>query len=90
MLGGRIEERAFMGGVGFFVDGHLVVGVIDDALCVRVADDEYDHHLGLSAVGPFQFAGRPVAGWLTVAGAQLDDEALASWIEVAEAGWRAG
>ena len=82
------EEKPFLGGIGFFDGGRLIVGVVNDSLCVRVPDESEPIGLDEPGVGPFLFAGRPVAGWLSVEGQPLDDSTLAAWVEVGEKGWR--
>ena len=77
-----------MGGTGFYSDDRLIVGVVREALCVRVSEEGAEPHITGSEVGPFLFAGRPVTGWLSIEGEPLDDTSLAAWVEVAETGWR--
>jgi len=71
-------------GAGYFVDGLLVVAVIDDDLCVNVGRDEWEETLAADGVRPLLFADLPVPGWVMVEGASVaGEESLVGWIESA-------
>lgn len=71
-----VAEARFLSGTGFFVSGRLVVAVVKEGLCARLADLDDEEHLG----APLEFAGRPVAGWTTLTLDQLDSELLERWV----------
>lgn len=76
-----VEERAMFGGLSFLLHGNLACGVIGDDLCVRVGVDDYEEALAKPGAREFDFSGRPMRGWVMVAGNTLDEEeALDSWV----------
>ena len=81
---GELTEGRVLDGDGYFVDGLLVVAVIDDDLCVNVGTDDWEETLAGGGVHPLLFADVPVPGWVMVDGASIaGDESLAGWIESA-------
>jgi TfoX/Sxy family transcriptional regulator of competence genes len=79
--GGETEKQMF-GGLAFLVDGNMCVGVIGEELIARVGLDATDAALERPGSRLFDFSGRPMKGWITVAPDALeDDDALAGWID---------
>lgn len=76
------SEKKMFGGVGFMLRGNMACGVNKDDLIVRVGPDRYDEALAQPNSGPFDFTGRPMRGWVTVApGGYESDHDLASWVQ---------
>ncbi len=67
-LAGRrdVVEKRMFGGVAFMVRGHMSVGVVGDALMVRLAPDDSASFLSEPHVRPMDFTGRPLKGFLYV------------------------
>ncbi|GAA1820394.1 TfoX/Sxy family protein [Planosporangium flavigriseum] len=80
-----VAERRMFGGLVFFLYGNMVVGVLGDDLMARVGPDNTDAALTRPGVRAFDFTGRAMRGWVFVAGDELDDDALDSWIADASA-----
>ncbi|HEU5112808.1 MAG TPA: hypothetical protein VFU96_05780 [Acidimicrobiia bacterium] len=81
---GELSEGRVLDGDGYFVDGHLVVAVMGDDLCINVGREKWDDTLAVDGVRPLLFADLPVPGWVMVDGASVaGDESLAGWIESA-------
>ena len=77
---GLTEKRMF-GGLAFLINGNMSVGVHASELIVRIAPDQSDALLRENGVRLFDVTGRPMKGWLLVAGSVLEDDAsLAKWI----------
>ena len=78
----NIEEKKMFGGVGFLLNGNMLVGVWKDSLIVRLGLDGYEDALLESHVREFDITGKPMKGWVMVEpeGIQSDDQ-LAGWIE---------
>jgi quercetin dioxygenase-like cupin family protein len=77
-----IEEKQMVGGVGFLLNGNLLVGVRKDSLLVRLGPGQSAEALKGPHVSEFNIAGRPMKGWLLVAppGVGGDDQ-LSAWVQ---------
>src|SRR5262252_11110040 len=76
-----IEEKKMFGGVGFLLNGNLLVGVWKDSLIVRRGPDEGEEALKEPHVSEFDITGRAMKGWVLVGPeAVKDDEQLRGWI----------
>jgi TfoX/Sxy family transcriptional regulator of competence genes len=80
----EVTEKKMFGGLAFLTHGNMTVGVHGDDLIARIDPARTDAALARPGVRPFDITGRPMRGWILVAGEALDDGALDSWI--AEAG----
>jgi TfoX/Sxy family transcriptional regulator of competence genes len=83
-LPGVTDKRMF-GGLAFLTEGNMTVGVVGDDLLVRVGRDAEDEALARPGARRFDMTGRPMAGWVVVDGAMLDDDALLDWLDRARA-----
>ncbi len=78
----NIEEKKMFGGVGFLLNGNLLVGVWKDSLCVRLGPDQAEEALLESHVEKFDITGRPMKGWVLVEPeGVVADEQLSDWIQ---------
>jgi TfoX/Sxy family transcriptional regulator of competence genes len=77
-----IEEKKMFGGIGFLLNGNMLVGVWKDALIVRLGPEDGDEALREPHVKEFDITGRAMKGWVLVepGGVEGDDQ-LAGWIE---------
>ena len=78
----NVEEKKMFGGVGFLLNGNLLMGVWKDSLCVRLGPDQAEEALLEPHVREFDITGRPMKGWVLVEpeGVEGDDQ-LAGWIQ---------
>ena len=78
----NVEEKKMFGGVGFLLNGNMLVGVWRDSLIVRLGPDEADEALKEPHVKEFDITGRPMKGWVLVEpeGVQHDDQ-LKGWVQ---------
>jgi TfoX/Sxy family transcriptional regulator of competence genes len=77
-----ITEKRMFGGIAFLHRGNMAVGVNSDDLMVRVGPDNTDAALARPGTRVFDMPGRPMRGWILVAGTALtEDDALAEWID---------
>jgi len=78
----NVEEKKMFGGVGFLLNGNLLVGVWKDSLCVRLGPEQAEKALPEPHVKEFDITGRPMKGWVLVEpeGVQHDDQ-LKGWIQ---------
>jgi hypothetical protein len=70
------------GGIGFLLNGNMLVGVWKDCLIVRLGDDQGEEALLEPHVREFDITGRPMKGWVLVQpeGVEADDQ-LKEWIK---------
>jgi len=77
-----VEEKKMFGGVGFLLNGNMLVGVWKDSLIVRVDPEEGVEMLKEPHVGAFDVTGRPMKGWLLVRPAGIEEDgSLKEWID---------
>ena len=62
----NIEEKKMFGGIGFLLNGNLLVGVWKDSLCVRLGPEQAEEALPEPHVREFDITGRPMKGWVLV------------------------
>ena len=70
----NIEEKKMFGGVGFLLNGNMLVGVWEDSLIVRLGPDAYDDALLEPHVKEFDITGRPMKGWGMVQPEGVEDD----------------
>ncbi|MEV0903305.1 TfoX/Sxy family protein [Streptomyces hokutonensis] len=77
-----ITEKRMFGGIAFLRSGNMAVGVTGDDLMVRVGPDATDAALARPGTRIFDMTGRPMRGWIVVAGSAVaEDDALGEWID---------
>jgi TfoX/Sxy family transcriptional regulator of competence genes len=78
----NVHEKKMFGGVGFLLNGNMLVGVWKDSLIVRLGPEEGDEALLEPHVREFDITGRAMKGWVLVApeGVENDDQ-LREWIK---------
>src|SRR3954467_7159003 len=77
----NVEERMMFGGIGFLLNGNLLVGVWKDSLIARLGPDEGEVALREPHVKEFDITGRPMRNWVLVGPEGVeDDEQLSAWI----------
>lgn len=78
---GGVETRRMIGTLVWMIDGRMALGVLGECLVVRLSPAEAQGLLDPPGVRVFDFTGRPMRGWLTVASERLrDEDALADWV----------
>ena len=84
LIDGRdgVTERKMFGGIAWMVNGHMTVGTLGEDLMVRLDRDDAERALTETHVGPMDFTGRPMRGFIKVDAAGIaDDGALGRWID---------
>ena len=77
----NVEEKRMFGGVGFLLNGHMLVGVWKDSLIARLGPDGGDKALREPFVREFDITGRAMKGWVIVVPEGLEeDDQLSGWI----------
>jgi TfoX/Sxy family transcriptional regulator of competence genes len=78
----NIEEKKMFGGIGFLLNGNMLVGVWKDSLIVRLGPDDGDEALKEPHVREFDITGRAMKGWVLVDPEGIeDDDSLSGWIQ---------
>jgi TfoX/Sxy family transcriptional regulator of competence genes len=79
----HIEEKKMFSGVGFLLNGNLLVGVRKDSLLVRLAPEQTEEALKEAHVSEFKITGRgTMKGWIVVSLEAIeDDDQLNGWIQ---------
>src|SRR2546423_2177725 len=75
-----IEEKKMFGGVGFLLNGNMLVGVWKDSLIARLGPDEGDEALKEPHVKAFNITGRPMKGWVLVTPERTAEDQLNDWV----------
>jgi hypothetical protein len=79
-----LTEKKMFGGICFLLGGNMVCGVLGDDLIMRVGAAQYATSLAQPGAQVFDFSGKPMAGWVTVAPAgYAAAENLARWVKLA-------
>ncbi|MGD0960173.1 MAG: TfoX/Sxy family protein [Methylomonas sp.] len=77
-------EKRMFGGVCFTLNGNMLCGVVKDKLMVRVGPSAYDEALKQPHARVMDFSGRPMRGYVFIAGAGLaENESLSYWLGLA-------
>ena len=70
------------GGVAWMVNGNMACGTLGEDLMVRLDREDAEMALTEDHVGPMEFTGRPMRGFVTVEAAGVEDDAdLGRWVE---------
>jgi hypothetical protein len=78
---GVVDKKMF-GGVGFLLNGNMLVGVWEYSLIARLGPEPAAAALREPHVRPFDVTGRPMKGWVIVDPDGIDTDAeLRGWIE---------
>jgi TfoX/Sxy family transcriptional regulator of competence genes len=79
-----IVEKKMFGGLGFLLNGNMLVGVWKQSLIARVGLEQYNDALKEPNVREFDITGRAMKGWILVAPAGTEhDDQLNAWIRQA-------
>src|ERR1700735_1694175 len=77
-----ITEKKMFGGIGFLLNGNMLVGVWKDSLIARLGPEEGDEALKEPHVKEVDITGRPMRNWVLVEPEGIeDDDQLADWIQ---------
>ncbi|RSM87939.1 RNA methyltransferase [Kibdelosporangium aridum] len=77
-----LTEKRMFGGLAFLLNGNMTVGILGEALIVRLDVDEAADALTEPGARPFDFTGRPMKGWLMVdPEGHAEDDDLCRWVD---------
>ncbi len=77
-----VMEKKMFGGVGFLLNGNMLVGVWKEFLIARLGPDQGDEALLEPHVRKMDITGKPMKGWIMVEPEGVEnDEQLKDWIQ---------
>src|ERR1700682_6344527 len=77
-----IEEKKMFGGIGFLLNGNMLVGVWKESLIVRLSPEQGEEALREPHVKKCDTTGRALKGWVRVDPEGIkDDDQLNAWIQ---------
>jgi TfoX/Sxy family transcriptional regulator of competence genes len=85
LLEGRgLEQRTMFGGICFFLNGNMCVGVWHSDLIARIGIDAAEDFVGDEHARAMDLTGRPMRGWMQIEPAGTEsDPAISDWIDLA-------
>jgi TfoX/Sxy family transcriptional regulator of competence genes len=79
-----LTEKKMFGGIAYLLAGNMACGIIGQEVIFRVGPAQHAAALAQPGARVFDFSGKPMAGWVTVAPAGYASEAdLARWVKLA-------
>jgi TfoX/Sxy family transcriptional regulator of competence genes len=76
-----IEEKKMFGGLGFLLNGNMLVGVWKTSMIVRLGPEKSEAALLEPHVGEFNITGKAMKGWVIVeTDGVTDDGAVQEWV----------
>lgn len=80
LIGGEVTEKKMFGGLAFLVGGNMAIAASGEGgILVRVDPGESEALVRATSAEAAVMRGRPMAGWLRVAGP--GERELAEWVE---------
>ena len=78
-------SKKMFGGVCHLINGNMFCGVHKDSLILRLGEETAAKAMTAAHVGPFDITGKPMKGWVMVAGeGYKSKEDLRTWLEKAK------
>lgn len=79
-----ISEKKMFGGLAFFMNGHMVCGVVKADLMLRLGEETTTTALTQPHTRPMDFTGKPLKSMIYVDARGIDsEESLRAWVESA-------
>lgn len=78
-----LAEQPMFGGIGFMLNGHMLVGTSKRGLLVRVGKDRHALALSRPGASAMEMSGRVIEGYVFVDPTSLGDAALRIWLDLA-------
>lgn len=77
-----IEEKKMFGGIGFLLNGNMLVGVWKNSMIVRLGPEQAEEALLEPHVGEFNITRKAMKGWIMVeAEGVADGAAVKEWVQ---------
>lgn len=79
-----VTERKMFGGIAWMVNGNMACGIIGEDLMIRLEREDAETALAEEHVGPMEFTGRPMRGFIMVEAAGTEDDVdFGRWVDAA-------
>src|SRR5260370_39768117 len=78
-----VREIKMFGGIGFMLNGNLLVAVSSRGLLARVGKEAEPEALTRAGASPMIMRGRLMTGYIRVVASALDEHAAESWVHFA-------
>lgn len=78
-----VTEIKMFGGIGFMLNGNMIVGTSDRGLLVRVGEAKQRKALARPGTSVMEMRNRSVPGYIRVAPDVLDAHSVKSWVKLA-------
>ncbi|MBX2853236.1 MAG: TfoX/Sxy family protein [Phycisphaeraceae bacterium] len=85
LLDGRgLEQRTMFGGICFFLNGNMCVGVWHNDLIARIGVDAAEEFVGDEHAKVMDLTGKPMRGWMQIEPPGIESErSINDWIDLA-------
>jgi TfoX/Sxy family transcriptional regulator of competence genes len=77
----EVKEIKMFGGVGFMLNGNLLIAASRRGLLARVGKDAEREALSRPGATPMILRGRSMSGYIRIGAPALNEQAVASWIQ---------
>jgi len=79
-----ISEKRMFGGLGFFHQGNMLVGIWKEFLVLRLGSEQATQAVKLPEVKYFNITGKSMKGWVMINEADIEDDVvLKKWLSMA-------
>ena len=80
----HITDKRMFGGLGFFHQGNMVVGIWKESLVLRLGYEQASHALKQTGVNHFNPTGKSLKGWVMIHEDNIEDDVvLKQWLSQA-------
>lgn len=79
----EVKEIKMFGGIGFMLNGNLLLAASSRGLLARVGKDAEGEALTRPGAAPMIMRGRTMSGYIRIGARALDKRGVASWIDLA-------
>lgn len=81
-----VSERKMFGGIAWMANGNMACGIVGEDLMVRLDREDAEAAMAENHVGPMEFTGRPMGGFIRVEAAGVgSDSDLGRWVDAGAA-----
>jgi TfoX/Sxy family transcriptional regulator of competence genes len=76
-----VSEKKMFGGLGFLLNGNMLVGVWENSMIARIGPDQAEDALLEAHVRPMDITGTPMKGWVMIPADGVGDvSSVKAWV----------